>query len=151
MVAKLKDSTSAAPAASRQGPLVWRKTFPGTLDQPAQVRRELVTALQTRPDLDEILLVASELCTNAVIHTRSGHQGGTFMIEVTADGESLLIAVTDSGAPTEPRLLNPAQTDTNFRGLYVVKALSDGYGVHGDAEGRTVWALFASSGRVADA
>lgn len=144
MVADLKDGANAARPDPVQRSLVWRMTFPGLKDQPSRVRRELTAVLRAHPELDEILLVTSELCTNAVLHTRSGHQGGTFDVEVTAIGEeSLMVAVTDEGASTGPRLLAPAPTEPHFRGLQVVKGLSRDYGVDGDAEGRTVWALFA--------
>lgn len=147
MATGLKGGTSAAsPGRVRRSP-IWRMTFPGLNDQPGRVRRELASVLRPRPDLDDILVVVSELCTNAVVHTRSGSQGGSFSVEVTvADGDSLIVAVTDEGAPTGPRLLDPAQTDAHFRGLHLVEGLSRGYGVDGDEKGRTVWALFASPG-----
>jgi serine/threonine-protein kinase RsbW len=147
MVADLKYHAGAAAPAPAQRSLIWRMTFAGMRDQPSHVRRELASVLRAHPDLDDILMVASELCTNAVVHTRSGHQGGTFSVEVTATGEeSLVVAVTDEGAATGPRLLTPAPTDTHFRGLQVVKSLSRDYGVDGDAEGRRVWALFPPLG-----
>jgi hypothetical protein len=85
--------------------------------------------------------------TNAVLHIRSGHQGGTFNMEVTAIGrESLMVAVTDEGGPTGPCLLTPAQADAHFRGLQVVQGLTRLRG--GRRHGRrTVWALFAPLGR----
>jgi len=149
MVADLKEGASAAPPDPVQRSLVWRMTFPGLEDQPGRVRQELADVLQAHPELDEILLVTSELCTNAVLHTRSGHQSGTFDVEVTAIGdESLMVAVTDEGAATGPRFLAPAPTETHFRGLQVVKGLSRDCGVDGGAKGRTVWALFAPLGSV---
>lgn len=144
MVADLKEGTGAATADPSQRSVIWQKTFPGLEDQPRLVRAELAVILRAHPDLDEILLVASELCTNAVVHTRSGRQGGIFGVEVTAIGEeSLMIAVTDAGAPTVPCLRAPKPTETHFRGLQVVDSLSLDYGDYGSAEGRTVWALFA--------
>lgn len=144
MVADLKEGTGAATADAPQRSVIWQKTFPGLEDQPRCVRAELTVVLRAHPDLDEILLVASELCTNAVVHTRSRRQGGTFSVEVTAIGEeSLMIAVTDAGASTAPRLRAPKPTETHFRGLQVVESLSLAYGDYGDEEGRTVWALFA--------
>lgn len=148
MTADLEDGTSAAPPGPAECSLVWRMTFPGLKDQPGRVRLELANVLRAHPNLADILLVVSELCTNAVLHTRSGHQGGTFDVEVTAvGGESLMVAVTDKGASTVPRLLTPAPTDTHFRGLQVVEGFSHKYGVNGDTEGRTVWALFAPLGK----
>lgn len=150
MAAGLKDGTSAAQPGPVERSLIWRMTFPGLKDQPRRVRLELADVLRAHLELDDILLVASELCTNAVLHTRSGRQGGTFSVEVTAiGGESLMLAVADEGASTGPRLLAPAPTDTHFRGLQVVKGLSREYGIDGDAGGRTVWALFAPLGRAA--
>lgn len=144
MVADLKDGTSAAPADPVQRSLIWRMTFPGRKDQPRLVRHELAGVLREHPDLGDILLATSELCTNAVVHTRSGDPGGTFAVAVTAIGEeSLMVAVSDGGASTGPRLLAPKPTQTHFRGLQVVEGLSLKYGVDGGAEGRTVWALFA--------
>jgi anti-sigma regulatory factor (Ser/Thr protein kinase) len=144
MAADLKAGTSAAPSDPVQRSLIWWMTFPGLEDQPGRVRQELADVLREHPDLVDILLVTSELCTNALLHTRSGYQGGTFGVEVTAIGEeSLMVAVTDEGASTGPRLLTPVPTETHFRGLQVVKGLSLDYGVDGDAQGRTVWALFA--------
>jgi hypothetical protein len=144
MVADLKEGTGAATADPSRRSLIWQGTFPGVEDQPRRVRAELAVVLRAHPDLDEILLVASELCTNAVVHTRSRRQGGTFSVEVTAIGEeSLMIAVTDAGAPTVPRVRAPKPTETHFRGLQVVDSLSLAHGDYGDAEGRTVWALFA--------
>ncbi|MGH3277678.1 MAG: ATP-binding protein [Trebonia sp.] len=150
MVTGLKGGTSAPPPAPARRSPIWQMTFPGLEDQPGRVRRELASVLRAHPDLDDILVVASELCTNAVLHTRSGRQGGTFSVEVAvADGEALVIAVADEGAPTGPRLLTAAQADAHFRGLHVVKGLSRGYGVDGDAQGRTVWARFAPLGSTA--
>jgi len=147
MVTDLKEDTGAATAGPAQRSAIWQMTFPGLEDQPRRVRAELAVVLRAHPDLDEILLVASELCTNAVVHTRSGRQDGTFGVEVTAIGEeSLMIAVTDEGASTVPRLRAAKPTEVHFRGLQVVESLSLDYGVGGDAEGRTVWALFAPLG-----
>src|SRR5580704_9069376 len=144
MVTDLKEDAGAAIADPAQRSVIWQKTFPGLEDQPRRVRAELAVVLRAHPDLDEILLVASELCTNAVVHTRSGGQGGTFGVEVTAIGEeALMIAVTDEGASTVPRLRAAKPTEIHFRGLQVVESLSLAYGDYGDAEGRTVWALFA--------
>jgi serine/threonine-protein kinase RsbW len=144
MVTDLKEDTGAATADPAQRSVIWQMTFPGLEDQPRRVRAELAVVLRAHPDVDDILLAASELCTNAVVHTRSGRQGGTFVVEVTAIGEeSLMIAVTDDGASTAPRPRAPKPTETHFRGLQVVDSLSLDYGDYGDAEGRTVWALFA--------
>lgn len=148
MVADLKEGADPAPAAPARGSLLWRMTFPGRTDQAALVRRGIGKILGAHPDLDQIALVASELSANAVLHTRSGRPGGTFSVEVTeTSGAGLMVAVIDEGAATGPRHVTPSETDDHFRGLQMVRALSDRFGVDGGAEGRTVWALFAPLGQ----
>jgi serine/threonine-protein kinase RsbW len=112
------------------GPVAVR-VFPGQADQAAEARR-WIRALACATDplaTDDALLVLTELFANAIQHTRSGDQGGTVTVAVTADG---VIHVHDLGtsaqpacayltaaAPADPRLLQ----EVNGRGLLIVAAL----------------------------
>lgn len=87
--------------------------------------------------LNDALLVASELFTNAVIHG-----SGRIDVYVTLDAEALRIAVVDDGRRTPERWpKRDATTALGGRGLLIVDALSSTWGNNFDPAGRTrVWA-----------
>jgi len=73
----------------------------------------------------DLLLVASELCSNAVRHA-SGKPGALAM-RAWADGDALVVEVEDDGAGMElnHRLEDPDLDAEHGRGIYVVRALTD--------------------------
>ncbi len=73
----------------------------------------------------DLLLVASELCSNAVRHA-SG-KPGALVIRAWADGDALVVEVEDDGAGMEldHRPEDPELEAEQGRGLYVVRALTD--------------------------
>lgn len=85
----------------------------------------------------DLLLVASELCSNAVRHS-SGRPGALSM-RVWADGDALVVEVEDDGAGMElsHRMEDPDLDAEQGRGMYVVRALTDELTVR-RAEERTV-------------
>jgi hypothetical protein len=118
----------------------WRRVFPGRDDQVREVRRWLTGLLPGAPEVDDVVVVAVELVTNAIRHTASG-RGGLIMVEVTWRGAMLRVAVADDGAPDGPRLTAaPAGLAECGRGLNLVRALAASAGVCGDARGRLLWA-----------
>ncbi len=74
---------------------------------------------------DDLLLVASELCSNAVRHA-SGKPGALAM-RAWADGDALVVEVEDDGAGMElsHRMEDPDLDAEQGRGIYVVRALTD--------------------------
>jgi anti-sigma regulatory factor (Ser/Thr protein kinase) len=90
---------------------------------------------------DTAALVISELATNAVVHAG----GETILCELADHGLRLYIAVHDEGVgPNSPRA-NPnsgSHEADGGRGLLIVQALSEAWGVHAaaPAPGRVVWA-----------
>jgi hypothetical protein len=102
------------------------------------LRRWISALLPECPARDDVVCVATELCTNAVRHTDSG-RGGWFIAEITWCGQVVRVAVADSGAATEPQLMGDPLAD-HGRGLLIVRALSVRTGVVGGARGRLVWA-----------
>ena len=118
--------------------LRWRRVFPGEERQLAVLRRWLAALLLECPAQDDVMSVASELGANAVRHTASG-QDGWFAVEITSRQSMVRVAVADSGAPTQPRVVDDPLGE-HGRGLLLVRELSVRTGVIGDRRGRLVWA-----------
>jgi serine/threonine-protein kinase RsbW len=121
------------------GTRTFTDSYPGTPDQVAQVRAALVSMLNGCPVADDVVLTASELSANAVVHTRSGQPGGRFAVQVTVrPGDYVWIEVEDQGGPwARP------EHEEKRHGLDIVEALvgPGNWGVDGnDVSGWTVWA-----------
>lgn len=78
-------------------------------------------------------LLTSELTTNAVRHARSA-----FTVVVRYDGERVRVEVYDS-SPEVPRPRTPSDEDTGGRGLILVEALAEAWGMAPTLEGKQVW------------
>jgi anti-sigma regulatory factor (Ser/Thr protein kinase) len=89
--------------------------------------------------LEQLALVTSELATNAVLHARTELQ-----VKVSCDEHEARIEVAD-GLHARPEQARPQPFDTGGRGLLLVDALVDEWGVEyleGQHDGRmakTVW------------
>jgi anti-sigma regulatory factor (Ser/Thr protein kinase) len=92
-------------------------------------------------DIDAVLVVVSELITNAIVHTRSGSNGGRVRVEIEEAGDDLVgVEVTDQGAATVPAQRTP--DCEGGRGLWLVGDLALHWGVRQLNAGRSVvWAL----------
>jgi serine/threonine-protein kinase RsbW len=103
------------------------------------------------PGLDDLLLMVSEIASNAVRHTASGDSGGWFDLTVSVTANTARIAIADRGSSSEPRIPDHhGELDalTGGRGLRIVDALADGWGHGGDELGRVVW--FELTGKPGD-
>ncbi len=103
------------------------------------VRSWMVALLETqtnlsRPRIDEVALMLSELATNVIRHTESEAD-----ITLLIDGSSVRVEVGDDG-PGEP-VVRPLQPDrVGGNGLRIVEAWSTEWGViRGPNGGKTVW------------
>lgn len=114
-------------------------SYPGRPEHISEVRAELRRLLDGCPTADDVLLCVSELATNAVLHSRSRLPGGSFTVRSRIrPGSHCIIEVQDGGGPWAP-----AVDDTGRgRGLAIVQALADQWGIDGDHTGRTAWARF---------
>jgi anti-sigma regulatory factor (Ser/Thr protein kinase) len=119
--------------------------FPGTTEAVGHARRFVAGVLGGDcPGLDDVLLMVSELATNAVRHTASGAPGGWFdlTVSVSAAAGVIRVTVTDCGSASEPCMrpggAHPGELDGG-RGLSLVNALADKWGYTGDQHGRVVW------------
>jgi anti-sigma regulatory factor (Ser/Thr protein kinase) len=96
---------------------------------------------------DDVLLIVSELVTNAVVH--SG--GATIGCDLRLMGRLLYIGVTDEGvSPTGPAVGQPADEDDSGRGLLLVSTIGVRWGFTQSASGRrTTWATVRLGGGAA--
>ncbi|MFC3521472.1 ATP-binding protein [Streptomonospora nanhaiensis] len=109
---------------------------------------------------DSLLLVLSELHTNALRHTASGLPGGTVRVDLERlPDRGFRVSVTDQGprpgaattvpTPASADLFAGLVTEESGRGLDLVAALSRDWGWHRDDSGPgvTVWAEVDRPGR----
>jgi anti-sigma regulatory factor (Ser/Thr protein kinase) len=122
----------------------WTRDFPGDPDQVRAARRWIADLLPDCGPLADVLLVVSELCTNAVMHTRSGEPGGRFSVVVEWTGESARVVIEDQGSPKAPaidmRTGDATGAHESGRGLRLVDELADDWGTASRPGRRWVWA-----------
>ena len=82
--------------------------------------------------LEAAELMTSEVATNCVRHAHTD-----FELAIHSKGQ-VRIEVRDTGQG-RPRLLSPASREPSGRGLLIVDALSDSWGVIPTENGKTVW------------
>ncbi|MFF1690606.1 ATP-binding protein [Streptomyces sp. NPDC058254] len=97
---------------------------------------------------EDIRLCASELATNALVHgTRSMSQN--FLVRLDADEGLVRLEVHDS-QQQHPTMRRTADVDPSGRGLILVAAIADEWGVRDrEPEGKVVWSCFKSVEEVA--
>lgn len=119
-----------------------------------RLAREALRAWLARDDLrqldTEILLVVSELVTNAVLHARTNLE-----LSYAADAGHIEVGVRDLDPrplpPVSPPTLAPPAGETSWpllalggRGLAIVAAMADEWGVTETQDGKQVWARWAA-------
>jgi serine/threonine-protein kinase RsbW len=117
-----------------------RREFSGQTEQVAAARRFVVSAIRDPgPARDVSRLLVSEAATNALLHSGSGVDGGSFSVEYLISDALLRVEVHDGGAPVGPRRRVHHPESMTGRGLDLFDALSDRWGVDGSPDGWTVW------------
>lgn len=135
--------------AAKREPLVWaRKT----------VRRVLLTRRIDQGRIDDAVLVVIELLTNAIRHA-----GGPVCLTLDVYEKGVIVGVVDRGRdttaiPTAPRSLlaelqdevsattGGAELPESGRGLFLINAFANGWGVEPAHEGKVVTAAFCLTG-----
>ena len=121
-----------------------RRVFPGRPDQVAHARRFVARVLDGCPVVDDALLCASELASNAIRHTRTG-LSGKFQVLVWCGRTSACVAVLDDGSATTPTPSPgpPGRLAESGHGLLTVQTLAAWWGHHtyrdGATRGTAVW------------
>jgi anti-sigma regulatory factor (Ser/Thr protein kinase) len=117
-------------------------TLPGVERSVANGRRFVRETLGSRhPALENVALGVSELATNAIMHTPSG-DGGQFTIGLIAHGPVVRAEVTNDGTTaSKPRVRREVESE-HGRGILIIEALADSWGVIEHSGTTTVWAEF---------
>jgi serine/threonine-protein kinase RsbW len=98
-------------------------------------RRFALDVVGKRPNetLDAIELMVSELATNCVQHAQSD-----FEIEVGVSPREIRVEARDTGEG-RPAPRSPGPSEPTGRGLRIVEAMSDSWGIIPGARGKAVW------------
>ncbi|MFJ9345084.1 ATP-binding protein [Streptomyces sp. NPDC101237] len=112
-----------------------------------RMRDQLRTRGVSESVIDDAVLILSELLSNACKHGRplgdalAGDGDVRAAWRVDTRGR-LVVEVTDGGGPTRPAPMTPSVTAHGGRGLNIITALADDWGVRDDARGEvTVWVV----------
>jgi serine/threonine-protein kinase RsbW len=117
-----------------------RQEFSGHAEQVAAARRFVASAIRDPgPARDVSRLLVSEAATNALLHSGSGLDGGSFAVEYLISDGLLRVEVHDGGGSGGPRRRVHHPESMTGRGLDLFDALSDRWGVDGTPDGWTVW------------
>jgi Histidine kinase-like ATPase domain len=129
--AGITDLMSRVVAASTEPPA--QIGLPGVPESVAAARRFVRHALPGCPRADDLILAVSELVSNAIAHSASGH-GGAIVVQVRTAPRWARIDVTDDGPAGLP-------TQRNGWGLQIVAGVTDRSGATIEPDGRrTAWA-----------
>lgn len=91
--------------------------------------------------LADTIAVVAELVGNAVRHA-DPLPGGVVRVawRLRSNGAAVEVRVTDGGASDPPQIRRVGPDSTDGRGLTIVEALADRWGVERDGLGQSVWA-----------
>jgi anti-sigma regulatory factor (Ser/Thr protein kinase) len=130
--------------ASLMEPSVRSLTVPGRAEQVGVAREFVADVLgMDHPLADTAVLLTSELVTNSLRHSASGHEGGTISVAVAqslgSDGvpDLVRVEVTDDGSDDLPAQRLHGHDDESGYGLQLVDTLAFRWGCRRDGSGAT--------------
>jgi hypothetical protein len=129
----VRTQTPRAPEA-----ITFERDYRGTIDQAWYVRTDLAKVAADCPVADDLVLLASELATNAILHSKSGHPERTFTVRVTLyPGDYAWVEVIDQGGAWAADEFD----DEHGRGLAIVAGIAGAgnWGIDGDVACRVAW------------
>jgi hypothetical protein len=118
--------------------VTFERSYPGTVFYVRLVRADLALIADGHPLADDLILLASELSANAVMHSKSGQLGGEFTVRARLyPGDYTWVEIVDQGGPWNGRELG----DDRPHGLDIVAKLAggDNWGIDGDERCRVAW------------
>ena len=112
--------------------------LPHTTDSVRRARRTIAAFLEPAEVplavIDDVLLLVSELVTNAVVHA-----GSPAVVRLDADVERIKVAVADRDGEGAPRIAEPQLFSSSGRGVLLVDRLAARWGVEPQVAGKVVW------------
>lgn len=111
------------------------------------VRDDLAGRQLPRRLVEDALVVVSELMGNAVRHARpldSGNSAGCVRVQWSASSEEVRIGVTDGGGMDSPHMEKTLPSDSSGRGLTIVDAVAQEWGVTSANGEVTVYAVVSA-------
>ncbi|MGW5618597.1 ATP-binding SpoIIE family protein phosphatase [Streptomyces sp. NPDC003877] len=117
----------------RESWTVWR--VPQAVGHARRFARRSLRSWGVTDDLDAVLVVVSELVTNALVHT-----DGRVRMDLTLIDDRLRVAVADASPRTPVRPTSIGWEATGGRGILLVEALSATWGTLPVSGGKQVWA-----------
>lgn len=115
-------------------------TVPGRPERVAEVRRFVRRVVgAASPMADTAVLLASELATNAVLHSTSGQPGGSATVLITEIGGGLRVEIADQGSDQSAPVVRGDIYASEGHGLFLVQSLADQWGYVRDETGTMVW------------
>ncbi|HEX4817948.1 MAG TPA: ATP-binding protein [Nonomuraea sp.] len=113
--------------------------LPGVPSQVSSARGIVRAALgRDHPLYDDVVLLTSELATNAILHTKSG-AGGSFTVAVSSSESVVRVCVSDAGSDGPPCVCRTSTQSTSGRGLPLIEAISHRWGFTRESGSTTVW------------
>jgi anti-sigma regulatory factor (Ser/Thr protein kinase) len=115
-------------------------TIPGRGEHVSEARSFVSKAIgPENPAADTVVLLTSEIVTNAVLHSSSRCTGGTVTVLVIEIGGGVRVEVADNGSDLSTPVVKGDIYAADGHGLYLVQALADQWGYVRDETGTTVW------------
>jgi serine/threonine-protein kinase RsbW len=126
--------------ARQQTTVLGSLTIPGQPEHVAVARRFVRRTLEVvrNVDSDAATLLASELVTNAILHTDSGSPGGTVTVVIVKVPDGVLVEVIDEGSAGMPVVKGDLYA-AEGHGLFLVQQMAAQWGYLRGPSGTTVW------------
>jgi len=132
-----QSGVGASPRARVLGSL----TISGRPSQVATARAFVIrtlSATELKVDSDAATLLTSEIVTNAILHTKSGVDGGSVTIVIIGVPHGVLVEIIDDGSAGVPIVKGDLYA-AEGHGLFLVQQLASQWGYLRDPAGTTVW------------
>ncbi|HUR03708.1 MAG TPA: ATP-binding protein [Nonomuraea sp.] len=128
------NSASPHPIQDGEGEACWDlPAIPETVGRARRLVRETLTAWELSNLADDMTTVISEVVTNAVVHART-----SMTLSLHRQGRSVRAEVADRSTAW-PTRLPVGPDDEHGRGLAIVAAYSERWGVDPSSDGKTIW------------